>query len=162
MITNAILTNLVTKFQTDPSTNNGIALSTGLQELIDNLSKVRIQTLCESDKQACLHFCLQKVHKFNNKGKAYNYFGTIIACYLIQTKRRTVMIITNAQKQQLIDLCIDIEAHMEIDSEITIDGNGVNACEAVVVSRHIAKILNLAIDETSIEARVQKLESEYV
>lgn len=65
----------------------------------------------------------------------------------------------------LSTLCVDIYAHAEIDSEITLCGNGTSACEATNVANRIFEILgidkNTDLHQMRIEARVKELEKEY-
>lgn len=65
------------------------------------------------------------------------------------------------QKNDLIQLCLDIQAHAEIDSEITLCGNGVCSSEASVVARRILEILNTKLNEDDLNNRVKELEKEY-
>lgn len=43
---------------------------------------------------------------------------------------------------QLIDLCVNIEAHSALDMEVTIGGNGTNCSEAMNVAVAIKRIIN--------------------
>jgi hypothetical protein len=35
-----------------------------------------------------IEFCIKKLEKYNNKGKAFNFFVAIIGCYLTQHRRK--------------------------------------------------------------------------
>ena len=45
--------------------------------------------------------------------------------------------------EQLIDLCVDIYAHCELDYEINLGGNGTNPYEAANVASEIMDILGM-------------------
>ena len=63
----------------------------------------------------------------------------------------------------LIDLCVDIYAHVELDMEITLMGNGCNACECSGVADTIVYILKLEKEKVDkrVESRVKELKELY-
>lgn len=64
--------------------------------------------------------------------------------------------------KELIELCVDIYAHVEMDFEITLGGNGTNCCEASNVADAILKILKVKQKdlEDQIKKRVAELKAE--
>jgi hypothetical protein len=68
-----------------------------------------------------------------------------------------------SERDMLIDLCVDIYAHSEMDMEVTLGGNGTNCCEAANVAREILTILGESRKKLAgkISARVKELEEEY-
>lgn len=63
-------------------------------------------------------------------------------------------------KQKLIDLCVDIFAHSDLDYEITLANCGANSFEAAFVAREILNILNINRDdlEEKIEAKISEID----
>jgi hypothetical protein len=62
--------------------------------------------------------------------------------------------LSEQQRAKLIDMCVDIRAHAENDYEVTLGGNGTNACEASNVVREILSILG--VDSKSLQARISE------
>lgn len=70
----------------------------------------------------------------------------------------------NKIKQELLDLCIDVYAHANLDWEITLCGNGVNSFENTGTVNEILRILEIERDEEfneKVEDRMIKLKSDY-
>lgn len=64
---------------------------------------------------------------------------------------------------KLLELCTDVLAHAELDYEVTINGNGVNASECSEMAIAVMKILGVTVSnlEDSIRDRVDELEKMY-
>lgn len=69
--------------------------------------------------------------------------------------------IEQEQYQQLIDLLIDVYAHAELDYDVTLLGNSLNASECAGMARKIEEILNIEIGYDEIQARMGALETLY-
>lgn len=52
-------------------------------------------------------------------------------------------ILTDEQKKKLIDLCVDIWAHVGLDYYIYLGGSDTNPCEAASVAKEILGILGI-------------------
>lgn len=63
------------------------------------------------------------------------------------------------KEEKLIDMCVMIESHCNLDREITLCGNGTNCMEAANVSRKILGILE--IDRKDLEERIQASTKEW-
>ena len=72
--------------------------------------------------------------------------------------------VTEEQLKEVYNLCVDVEAHCRLDYEITIDGNGCNACEASYVTYEIVKLLGFDNEvqfERDVESTAKTLEELY-
>lgn len=70
----------------------------------------------------------------------------------------------NEIKQKLIDLCVDVHAHANLDWEITLGGNGVNSFENIGTANEVLRILGVGHDlvfNIRVEDRMMKLKSDY-
>lgn len=56
-------------------------------------------------------------------------------------------------RKLILDLCVDIYAHAELDYEITIHGNGTNASEASNVADELLEIIR--VNKRSLDVRIQ-------
>lgn len=65
------------------------------------------------------------------------------------------------QSSKLYDLCIEILAHIELDCEITILGNGYNAGELSGVVKKIIKIMHFDIKNEDVEKVIEELKIAY-
>lgn len=65
------------------------------------------------------------------------------------------------QEKALRDLCIDVHAHCDIDSEITLKGNGTNPGEALNVIRVIEDIMGFEISIDEVNPVVSELKKIY-
>jgi hypothetical protein len=63
-------------------------------------------------------------------------------------------------EKKILDLCVDIYAHAELDWEITLGGNGCNSFECCGVADELLEILgtNLKEIEPLIDKRVEELD----
>jgi DNA-binding protein len=61
-------------------------------------------------------------------------------------------------KKKLREFCLNILAHAHLDAEITLNGNGTNACEAYNVARALMKMFKIEIDEKEVEDAATELE----
>lgn len=64
-------------------------------------------------------------------------------------------------EEKLYDLCLDIYAHAHLDCEITLCGNGTNACEASNVASKILQLLGKKVTDKEITKRAKEIEKEY-
>lgn len=62
--------------------------------------------------------------------------------------------------EKVHELVIDIYAHVEMDREITLCGNGTNCCEALNVARALEKIIG-KVNEKYVRIRVKELKEMY-
>jgi hypothetical protein len=62
--------------------------------------------------------------------------------------------------EQLIDLCVDIYAHCELDYEINLGGNGSNPYEAANVAREILDILGM--NKSDLEIKINEAVKELI
>ena len=70
----------------------------------------------------------------------------------------------NKIKQELIDLCIDVHAHANLDYEITLGGNGVNSFENIGTANEVLRILGVKhgfIFNSRVEDRMIELKADY-
>jgi hypothetical protein len=67
----------------------------------------------------------------------------------------------NNKEQAVLDLCVDIYAHLELDWEIDLAGNGTNPSEASNVADVLKEIFEFNEDEFSELAnkRIEELEN---
>ena len=57
------------------------------------------------------------------------------------------------QRDELVEMCVNIFAHADVDCEITLFGNGVNPAEASLVAFAILDVLK--VKRTSIKHRIR-------
>ncbi len=67
----------------------------------------------------------------------------------------------HSQLDMLYKMCVNIQAHCELDCEVTIEGNGVNPSEAAAVCKGILTILGRKIDKKDLKDRIKELQEEY-
>jgi len=68
------------------------------------------------------------------------------------------MSVTEKQLKKLYKLCVKVEAHSQLDFEVTIGGNGCNAFEASYVTNEICGMLQF--DQAQFQKDVEKLVQE--
>ena len=63
-------------------------------------------------------------------------------------------------KDKIIELCVNIYAHSELDKEIVLGGNGANSFDAGIVADAILDLLEIPYREISdlVNKRVKELE----
>jgi hypothetical protein len=67
---------------------------------------------------------------------------------------------TKPEIEKVRELIIDIRAHVEMDREITLCGNGTNCCEALNVARALEKIVG-KVNDKQVQKRVKELQKMY-
>lgn len=68
---------------------------------------------------------------------------------------------TDDAENKLRELCLNILAHHAIDSEVTIDGNGVDSSEAFTVAQAVMKRTGIKVAKKDLNKLVKELKVNY-